>query len=266
MSPIKEPNFFSEEIREENYEPQLRPRVARDAQDVRKFLAGPMHEKRFGGIVDNWDDYKRLFANVADQIALGEASVSYLWSPSAAQRIADRIPDAKIIVMLRDPADRAYSQYLHGVSMGAIRWSFREHIERSQRHRSGQFCIYFPFLEYGLYSQQLRRYLDLFANNVWIGLHEDFKSRPLDICQDICRFLGISPEFRPNMDKRHLEAQVPRTGAIGWLRSSGLWEAAAKMTPSSSPPAHPGTTHAQARKAHARRSPVPARLLPRRHP
>ena len=232
MSAIKEPNFFSVEIREENFEPEHRRRLALDRLETRRFLAGPMREKRFGGIVDNWEDYQRLFANATDQIALGEASVSYLWSPSAAEQIATRIPDAKIIVMLRDPADRAFSQYLHGVSMGAIRWTFREHIERSLRHASRQLCVYFPFLEYGLYFQQLRRYLDLFGKNVWIGFQGDFKNRPLVIFHDICRFLAISPEFSPNMEKRHLEAQVPRTGAVGRLRSSGLWEAAARITPS----------------------------------
>ena len=62
-------------------------------------------------------------------------------SPMAAERIAARIPNAKILVMLLDPAERAYTQNHHGVGDGAIRWSFREHIERSLRNRSGQFCV-----------------------------------------------------------------------------------------------------------------------------
>lgn len=206
MSSIKEPNFFSAEIREENFDPALRPEVARDARSLREYLDGPMSEKRFGGIVTNWEDYLRLFANAENQTALGDASVCNLWSPTASEQIAARIPDAKILVMLRDPAERAYSQYHHGVGDGAIRWSFREHIERNLRHRSGQFCVEYPFLELGLYSQQLSRYLDRFGKNVWIGFYEDFSERPVQVCQEIFRFLGVSTEFSPDMGKRYLPA------------------------------------------------------------
>jgi hypothetical protein len=233
MSRIKEPHFFASEIREENCDPELRRGIARDARNLREYLDGPMREKRFGGIVAQWEDYLRLFAHAEGQTALGDGSVCNLWSPTAAERIAERIPDAKILVVLRDPAERAFSQYFHGVCNGAIRWSFREHIERNLRYRSREFCVHYPFLEFGLYAQQLIRYLDRFGKNVWIGFHEDFKTRPLDICRDICRFLGVSQEFSPDMGRRHLEAQVPRLAAIGWLRRSGFWKLTASMTPSS---------------------------------
>lgn len=231
MSPIKEPHFFAEEIREENFEPKLRSSIARDTRNLRKFLSCPMRQKRFGGIITDWDDYLRLFAEANNESALGEASVCYLWSPTAPEQIAERIPDAKILVMLRDPAERAFSQYLHGVGNGTIRWTFREHIRLNLRHRSGQFCVYYPFLEFGFYSEQLDSYLKRFGSNVWVGFHEDFKSRPLETYQNICTFLGVTKDFFPSMDSRHLEAQVPRLSSIAWLKRSGFWQATAKTTP-----------------------------------
>jgi hypothetical protein len=209
MSAIKEPHFFAAEIREENIDRRLRG----------------------GGIVAVWEDYLRLFAHATNEPALGEASVCYLWSPTAPGRIAERIPGAKILVILRDPAGRAFSQYLHGVGNGAIRWTFREHIRRNLNHRGARLCVHYPFLEFGLYSEQLGRYFARFGRNVWVGFHEDFKESPLEVYRDICRFLGVSQDFSPNMDRRYLEAQVPLLRAIGLLKRSGLWQAAARVTP-----------------------------------
>jgi hypothetical protein len=228
MSPIKEPHYFSTEIREKNCEPELRRRMARDKSALREYLAGPMREKRFGGIVERWEDYLGLFANAEDQDALGEASVCYLWSPVAPEEIARRLPHARILAMLRDPADRAFSQYLHGVSLGAIRWSFREHIRRNLCHRSGHFCVEYPFLEFGLYHQHLTRYRDRFGANVWVGFYEDFHSRPAEVFQEIYRFLGVATDFSPDMTRRHMTPSVP---ALGWLKNPRWRQAAAKVLP-----------------------------------
>jgi hypothetical protein len=57
MCPIKEPNFFAAEIREENFEPHLRQRLTRQSRSLREFLSGQMREKLFSGIVSEWEDY-----------------------------------------------------------------------------------------------------------------------------------------------------------------------------------------------------------------
>jgi hypothetical protein len=231
MSPVKEPNFFAAEIREENFDPQLRPDIVRDAVNLRDFLSGDMREKRFGGIVEEWEDYLRLFAHADHESAVGEASVCYLWSRTAPEGIAARIPDAKILLMLRDPAERAFSQYLHGAGNGAINWSFREHIQRNLRHQSEQICVHYPFLEFGLYAEQLGRYRERFGRNVWVGFHEDFQHRPLEVYRSICRFLEIAADFSPDMQSRRMQAQVPILSSLGRMKRWGFWQAAAKATP-----------------------------------
>ncbi|HJT86890.1 MAG TPA: sulfotransferase [Bryobacteraceae bacterium] len=231
MSPVKEPHYFAEEIRKAYCDSELRRGMARENRGLRRFLSSPMREKRVGGIITDWEDYLRLFANAIDEPARGEASVCYLWSPTAPARIAEKIPGAKILAMLRDPADRAFSQYLHGLGNGSIRWSFREHIQRNLRHRTGCFCVHYPFLEFGEYAEQLSRYQERFGRNLWIGFYEDFQERPVEMVHNIFRFLDVAPEFSPDMSQRHREAQIPRSSAIGWLQRSGLWQATARVTP-----------------------------------
>ena len=81
MSPLKEPCYFSSELRPENYTEELQPWITREIQALQQYLAGPMTEKRFGGLVSEWDDYIKLFRNAAGAHTIGEASVCYLWSP-----------------------------------------------------------------------------------------------------------------------------------------------------------------------------------------
>ena len=99
------------------------------------------------------------------------------------------------------------------------------------RNSSRQICVHYPFLEFGHYAGQLSRYLARFGRNVWIGFHEDFKRRPLETLRGICRFLGVAEDFSPAMDRRYMEAQVPRLRWLGRLKRAGFWQAAARVTP-----------------------------------
>lgn len=89
-----------------------------ETSEMKTYLRGAAREKRFNGYVANWDDYLALFDRAANQTAVGEASVCYLWSPTAARNIAARLPGARIVALLRHPAERAWSQYRHGVASG----------------------------------------------------------------------------------------------------------------------------------------------------
>ena len=162
MSPVKEPNYFAAEIRPENFK-DLRGGTESDLRALREYLAGPMAEKRFGGVITEWDDYLKLFRNVKKETAIGEASVCYLWSKTAAQNIQAKIPNAKIIMVLRDPVDRAFSQYLQSLTGGSTRNSFRSYVETCLSRRNGQLDEFRFCLEFGEYSDAIRRYLDQFS-------------------------------------------------------------------------------------------------------
>jgi hypothetical protein len=229
MSPVKEPCYFASEIRPENFEQEYQPRVNRDAQALQQYLAGSLAEKRFGGMISEWTDYLKLFQNGTGAKAIGEASVCYLWSQTAAKNIASKIPNAKIIMILRDPAERAFSQYLHTVADGLVRISFREQIELSIEN-NGKFSVLHPLLEFGLYHDQVKRYLELFPReNLRIYLYETDHKR---ILLDLLKFLNLDPSFVPDTSERHLEKKLPRSIAPAFfLKKYGLWRRAKKWIP-----------------------------------
>jgi hypothetical protein len=210
MSPIKEPNYFASELRLDRFSARLRPRAERDAETLRAFLDGPMEEKRFGGLVAAWPDYLKLFRNARARKAIGEASVCYLWSESAARNIQHSIPDARIIVVLRNPVDVLFSMYVHTLRSGAIRCTFREAIQMGMEQRGGSIDVMNPFLEFGFYYQQMQRFLKAFSRDrVRIYWYEEYQAAPARMLADVFRFLGVDPDFVPDMSKRYLEAALP---------------------------------------------------------
>jgi Sulfotransferase family len=174
MSPVKETHFFCSEVRPENFKEENRARVARDLGSLQRYMRGGMDERRFGGLILNWEDYVALFRKAVNEIAIGEATPLYLWSRTAARNIAARFPRARIIINLRNPVDRAYSHYLHMLSAGVVRRSFREQIDANLRCRDKRFGGEWPFLELGHYYEQVTRYFREFpSSQIHISLHDD---------------------------------------------------------------------------------------------
>jgi Sulfotransferase family len=211
MSPVKEPNFFASEIRPENLADELQAEAALDAVKLRSYLHGPMTEHRFGGMITDWEDYLKLFRNAREEKAIGEASVCYLWSKTAAENIHRTLGAAKIILILRDPADRAYSQYLQCLSTGRLHDSFSRRIEQSRHRASDKFTVMYPWLEFGCYCEQVRRFHAHFGNaNVLILLYQDYRTDLPTALRRIYHFLGVNEDFAADISKIFLEPQVPR--------------------------------------------------------
>jgi hypothetical protein len=233
MSALKEPSYFASELRPENFSEQMRPRVSRELRTLQQYLQGDMHEKRFGGLVTDWNDYLKLYRNASGESAIGEATASYLWSATAARNIAARIPHARIIVSLRNPVDRAYSQYLQMVTAGVIRRTFREQIHASLHCKDKQFGSLWPFLEFGQYSEQIKRYFNEFPRaHIHISYYEDLERTPGRLVGDLFTFLGVDPGFVPDLSRRHHQPVIPRLNATGYyLKKWGVWPYLRKLAP-----------------------------------
>ncbi len=233
MSPIKEPCYFCTEYRPENFTEVRRRQIERNQEALTEFLNGPMREKRFDLMLFEWEDYLKLFRNVKHETAVGEATPCYLWSKTAAGKIFSRIPDAKIVMVLRNPADRAFSEYLQAVASGLVRRSFREHIDAALRFKGHQLGMEYPFLQFGLYYEQVKRYLALFPkDNVLVHLYDDWHAQPKRIIAETFRFLGVDDSFLPDMSRKYQQPRVPRLPAVNhFFRRLGIRQNLRRLTP-----------------------------------
>ena len=214
MSPLKETFYFAYEMRVDRLATELQPQAKQVAESTRKYLDGPLREKRFAGIVTDWEDYCRLFAGVRRERAIGEATPWYLWSKTAAARIAKCVPNAKILIILRNPIDRAFSQHLQNVHSGDMRLSFQQHVEAALAHQGDEMIsVLSPFLEFGLYTEQVQRYMDQFPEaQIGLWLYEDTLSPKF--LREVFEFLGVDGGFVPDTRARHNQQQIPKIAGL----------------------------------------------------
>jgi hypothetical protein len=235
MSPLKEPCYFSTEIRIHNFHPELQQQVEISAASLRQYLDGGAQTKRFGGIVTELSDYRRLFTRADGEKAIGEASVCYLWSETAAAAIAKILPRARIILVLMDPAERAFHQYLKSLSDGTVDYPFREHIEAAMenvKEQSSTISPLHPFLAFGEYAQQVKRYLEHFpANQLHISLYEDTQANYPEWFAGLLGFLEVDTRFAPTDVEVPSKPRLPRLDPTDHARSLYAGNELPKLNP-----------------------------------
>ena len=180
--------------------------------------------------------YLNLYKDVKDEIAIGDPTPLYLWDPKAAKLIHDVTPNAKIIITLRDPIERAYSHFLMLVSYGKDSHPFSESIKKSLKappDYSGR------VVECGLYYEQVKRYLDLFGKDqVKIYIYEEFFKDPHYYVKEILEFLGVNEEPPASVGEIHNPLREPRGKIVEKiLQSKSIRKAGKKILPRSAGPA-----------------------------
>jgi hypothetical protein len=134
--------------------------------------------------------YRQQFAEAGKARAVGEATPAYMASGPAVTRMAATIPDALLVVLLRNPVDRAYSHYWHNRLLGKEQ---REFSEALADPGAGP-----DYLGRGRYVDQLRRVTDHFArSSLHVMLHDDMVTAPAPTFAELCRFLGVDPTVQP---------------------------------------------------------------------
>lgn len=143
------------------------------------------------------------------ELITGEASPGYMFHPDVAKKVHSILPNIKAIIMLRNPVDRAYSHYYHGIRKGIEYYSFKKALEIENDRLKGDFeklksgeinesrdYRRYSYITRGIYVDQIINWLKFFPKEqVYIIKSEEFFKNPSKYTQEVFKFLGL-----PNWD------------------------------------------------------------------
>jgi hypothetical protein len=188
MSPNKEPHWFS----------RVQPAPGQDSRPV-----------------TSEEEYLELFKAWNGEPAVGEASPSYLWDEKAPYRIKEAVPDAKIIAILRDPVERAYSHYLMRVREGKEDLPFMTALEQDYYQRDKAWSVSRLYVDLGFYTDQVQRFLEVFGEGqVKICLYaKDLIEKPRALLESVMEFIEVDPQYAASLstDAWFNRYSVPRS-------------------------------------------------------
>ncbi len=202
MSPVKEPNFFALEGEKLNWNgpegpAEVKRRICEEATVT-------------------VEEYRALFQQASNETAIGEASPWYLYSPGAPGRIRRYIPEAKLIAVLRNPADRAYSAFLQFVRDGREPLDdFTQALQAERERIKNNWKWIWHYKNMGFYYAQLKRYYETFEQEqIRVYLYEDLNDDPIKVLEDIFQYLRVDGSFTPDTSRRHNISGIPRNRVL----------------------------------------------------
>ena len=159
--------------------------------------------KRF--TVTTESGYFDQFADCRGKKAIGEASPLYLYSHDAPAEIKATVPAARLIAILRNPVERAYSAFLHLVRDGREPTrDFAEALRREPERIADRWEHIWHYVAMGRYADHLDRFRSAFpANQLRVYLYEDFQRDPAATIRDIFRFLEVDETFCCDHSTKH---------------------------------------------------------------
>ncbi len=206
MSSVKEPNYFSYGYGGVPY-------------------AGPGLDQYYATSIKDLETYRGLFRHAGQARIVGEASINYMLHPQACAGIRDLTPDARLVFILRQPVERAWSSFHRSRYSGIepetdflAAWR-----DDARRREAGHWSCIHRYKS--LYARHLRCWFDTFPRQqIKIVLFDDLKASPDEVMRDLYTFLDVDPGFKPDTAVIHNqtgEISNPLLRSI-WLRSSAL--------------------------------------------
>lgn len=174
----------------------------------------------FDRYLDKGEDWYKTQFRIYDEVtAVGEATPEYMYLPDVPARMASLLPDAKLIAILRNPVDRAYSDFHFVRGRGYETLSFEGAIDAEEERlaaRDDSHRIRFAYLDRGHYVTQLRRVCAKYERDrLLVLLFEDFRRDPASSYRQVCSFLGVDDRYLPaTLGRRFGRSQTFRSRAL----------------------------------------------------
>jgi len=160
--------------------------------------------------------YEALFEGASDNQIKGEASPLYLYEPRTPERIASSAPDIKLIAILRNPIEQAYSHFMYAARLLVEDESdFVKALNLEEERRAKGWQPLFGYSSFPRYGEQFERYFKHFDKSQFlIETYEDFDAAPLPVLERIYEFLGVDRNFRADISFRPNAGGVPKSQAF----------------------------------------------------
>lgn len=171
--------------------------------------------------------WEKLFSSSGSAKAIGEGSVSTLYYPQSIARINKYLPSAKMICLLRQPAERAFSAFSY-MQMRTYEpcESFAEALAREEERIAAGWHHIWHYRRMGRYYDQLKPYVEAFGRSrLRVYLYDDFRRDPLAVLRDCFQFLEIDPDFVPPEKPAPLISGKPKSR---WLQALVMRNASVK--------------------------------------
>jgi hypothetical protein len=194
MSPVKEPKFFL-------------------SDGPPPTQGGPGDVRTYREHVWRRSDYEALFAAAPAGSRRGESTPFYLYRQDAQQRIAALIPEAQLIVVLRDPIERAHSNWTHLWSAGLDPVDdFVQACGEEQRRIDAGWADFWHYLQLGMYGRQLEHLYTVFPRpQVLVFRYRAMIANPAGLLDAVCRFLSVEPGVLTEVPRENVTAHPDRT-------------------------------------------------------
>jgi sulfotransferase family protein len=164
--------------------------------------------------------YEAAYAAATGQPVLGDISPSYFDFAEVAPAIRQELGEARVVILLRDPIAKAFSQYMHLVRDGREPLPFFQALQaEAERTREGWSMIW-RYAGSSQYATRVRHYLDAFGpEQVRVYRFEDFIGEPQAVLTDLWRWLRIDPTVRPDTSRAFNASSRPRSRLVASLIS-----------------------------------------------
>jgi hypothetical protein len=156
--------------------------------------------------------YASLYATRQNERAVGDVSTPYLYNVSTAVRLREAFPTAKVVVLLRNPADRAYSAFQIQRRRGLEPLAdFEAALDAEAERIEAGWSYAWHYRSMGFYGEQLQRYYDVFPREqILVATHDELRTNALSLTQTCYRFLDVDDMFAPDTSVVHNPSGVSR--------------------------------------------------------